>query len=105
MTFETLNDNVMLVELSGDEMEKLHIKYDSLNNDNEKTQVALNLCFLLLAQKANALIFIFFCGRVRQNHSKGKTVIKYIQIFGQGIVSFLSEINSSIRLRGVFHPA
>lgn len=41
MTFETLNDNVMLVELSGDEMEKLHITYDSLNNDNEKTQVAL----------------------------------------------------------------
>lgn len=41
MTFETLNDNVMLVELSGDEMEKLHITYDSLNDSSEKTQIAL----------------------------------------------------------------
>ncbi len=41
MTFETLNDNVMLVELSGDEMEKFHITYDSLNDGSEKTQVAL----------------------------------------------------------------
>lgn len=41
MTFETLNDNVMLVELSGDEMEKFHITYESLNGDNEKTQTAL----------------------------------------------------------------
>lgn len=41
MTFETLNDNVMLVELSGEEMEKLHITYDSLNDSSEKTQIAL----------------------------------------------------------------
>lgn len=41
MTFETLNENVMLVELSGDEMEKFHITYESLNNSSEKTQIAL----------------------------------------------------------------
>lgn len=41
MTFETLNDNVMLVELSKEEMEKFHITYDSLNDGNEKTQIAL----------------------------------------------------------------
>ncbi len=41
MTFETLNDNVMLVELSGHEMEKLHITYDSLSESSENTQVAL----------------------------------------------------------------
>ena len=41
MTFEILNNNVMLVELSGDEMEELHITYDSLNNDNEKTHFVL----------------------------------------------------------------
>lgn len=41
MTFETLNDNVILVELSGDEMEKFHITYESLNEDNEKAQTAL----------------------------------------------------------------
>ena len=41
MTFEALNDNVMLVELSGDEMEKFHITYDSLNGNNEITQSAL----------------------------------------------------------------
>ena len=41
MTFETLNDNVMLIELSREEMEKLHITYESLNDSNEETQVAL----------------------------------------------------------------
>ena len=41
MTFETLNDNVMLVELSGEEMEKYHITYESLNESNEKTQKVL----------------------------------------------------------------
>jgi negative regulator of genetic competence, sporulation and motility len=41
MTFETLNDNVMLIELSKEEMEKLHITYESLNDGNEKTQIAL----------------------------------------------------------------
>lgn len=41
MNFETLNDNVMLVELSKEEMEKFHITYDSLNDGSEKTQIAL----------------------------------------------------------------
>ena len=41
MTFETLNDNVMLIELSREEMEKLHITYESLNDSNEETQIAL----------------------------------------------------------------
>ncbi len=38
MTFETLNENVMLVELTYDEMEKLHITYETLNSNSEKTQ-------------------------------------------------------------------
>ncbi len=41
MIFETLNDNVLLVELTSDEMEKFHITYDSLNDNSEKTQVAI----------------------------------------------------------------
>lgn len=41
MIFETLNDNVMLVELSKEEMEKFHITYESLNDGSEKTQIAL----------------------------------------------------------------
>lgn len=41
MTFEALNDNVMLVELSKEEMEKLHITYESLNDSNKNTQIAL----------------------------------------------------------------
>ena len=41
MNFETLNDNVMLIELSREEMEKLHITYESLNDGNENTQTAL----------------------------------------------------------------
>ncbi len=41
MTFETLNDKVMLVELSKEEMEKLHITYESLNDGSEKTRIAL----------------------------------------------------------------
>lgn len=38
MTFETLNNNVMLVELSVEEMKNFHITYDSLNNDNDNTK-------------------------------------------------------------------
>lgn len=41
MIFENLNDNVMLLELSGDEMEKFHITYDILNSNNEKTKNVL----------------------------------------------------------------
>lgn len=41
MTFEALNDNVMLIELSREEMEKLHITYESLNDGNENMQTAL----------------------------------------------------------------
>ncbi len=53
MTFETLNDNVMLVELSGDEMEKLHITYESLNDSSEDTQIALKslLCRIDLEKR------------------------------------------------------
>lgn len=38
MIIETLNENVMLLELSGDEMEKFHITYDTLNCDDENTK-------------------------------------------------------------------
>ena len=41
MTFEVLNNNVMLVELSVDEMEKYNITYESLNNQDTQTQVAI----------------------------------------------------------------
>ncbi len=41
MIFETLNDNVVLVELSGEEMEKFHITYDLLDNKNEKMEIAI----------------------------------------------------------------
>ncbi len=50
MIFETLNDNVMLIELTGDEMEKFHITYDTLNDSNENTQNALKR----LLQKVDA---------------------------------------------------
>lgn len=38
MIFEALNENVMLLELSGDEMEKFHITYDTLNCNDENTK-------------------------------------------------------------------
>ena len=41
MIFETLNDNVILLELSHDEMKKFHITYDILNSNNEKTKNVL----------------------------------------------------------------
>ncbi len=41
MTFETLNNNVMLVELSVDDMNKYNITYESLNNQDTQTQVAI----------------------------------------------------------------
>ena len=41
MIFETLNDNVILLELSHDEMKKFHITYDILDSNNEKTKNVL----------------------------------------------------------------
>ena len=46
MIIETLNENVMLLELSGDEMEKFHITYDILNCNNEKTKNVLKTLYL-----------------------------------------------------------
>ncbi len=41
MTFEALNDNVMLVELSFEEMKRYHITYETLESDNSNTQSAV----------------------------------------------------------------
>ncbi len=38
MIFEALNENVMLLELSSDEMKKFHITYDTLNSNDENTK-------------------------------------------------------------------
>ncbi|MBR5246178.1 MAG: hypothetical protein IKV25_02255 [Clostridia bacterium] len=41
MIVENLNNNVMLVELSVDEMKKYDITYENLNNQDRKNQVAI----------------------------------------------------------------
>lgn len=41
MIFESLNNNVMLVELSDDEMKTYNITYESLNNQDADTQIAI----------------------------------------------------------------
>ncbi len=41
MTFEKLNDNILLVELSSDEMKEYKITYESLNKDNKDSQSAI----------------------------------------------------------------
>ena len=41
MNYESLNDNVMLVELTKEEMNQFHITYDSLDCDNELTEIAI----------------------------------------------------------------
>jgi hypothetical protein len=41
MTFETLNNNVILVELSRDEMRKYNITYEALDNQDTNTRVAI----------------------------------------------------------------
>ena len=41
MTFETLNNNVILVELSRTEMKKFQITYEMLDDNSEETQVAI----------------------------------------------------------------
>ena len=38
MNYEKLNNNVMLVELSSEEMKRFHITYDTLNSDSEHTE-------------------------------------------------------------------
>ncbi len=41
MTFETLNNNVILVELSDDEMKTYNITYESLSNQDVNTRIAI----------------------------------------------------------------
>ena len=41
MNYESLNDNVMLVELTQDEMKHFNITYDSLDSNNELTESAI----------------------------------------------------------------
>ena len=41
MNYESLNDNVILVELTKEEMSQFHITYDSLDCDNELTEFAI----------------------------------------------------------------
>ena len=41
MIVENLNNNVMLVELSVDEMKEYDITYETLNNQDRKNQVAI----------------------------------------------------------------
>lgn len=55
MTFEALNDNVMLVELSCEEMKKYHITYETLDCDNQCTQSAVKniLDFIKASDKFN----------------------------------------------------
>jgi negative regulator of genetic competence, sporulation and motility len=41
MTFDKLNDNIILVELSSEEMREYKITYENLNNDNKDSQSAI----------------------------------------------------------------
>ncbi len=54
MIFESINDNVMLLELSGDEMDKYHLTYDILN-DNEKAKSALKALLYSIDKKHKLL--------------------------------------------------
>lgn len=55
MIFESLNDNVMLVELSCEEMKKYHITYETLDSDSPSTQSAVKniLTFIKANDKFN----------------------------------------------------
>lgn len=55
MTFEALNDNVMLVELSYDEMKRYHITYETLDCNSQHTQCAVRniLDFIDAGEKFN----------------------------------------------------
>lgn len=55
MNYESLNDNVMLVELSKEEMNRFHITYDSLNCDSKLTELAVrNILKEISQDKVNA---------------------------------------------------
>ena len=41
MTFDKLNDNIILVGLSSEEMREYKITYENLNNDNKDSQSAI----------------------------------------------------------------
>lgn len=55
MTFEALNDTVMLVELSQEEMTRYHITYDTLESGSIRTQTAVKdiLSVIKISEKFN----------------------------------------------------
>lgn len=71
MNIETLNNNILLVELSVDEMKELDITYENLNNQDIKNQVAIRK---LLKRVDN------------KNHIEngGKVIIEALPIDGGG---------------------
>lgn len=89
MIFETLNENVMLIELTCDEMKKFHITYDTLNDSNENTQIALKR----LLQKVDA----------DDRVSKGeKVVVEALPIENGGcffIITFTNPVKKRYRVK------
>ena len=52
MTYEKLNDNIILVELSSEEMKEYKITYETLNDGNKESQSAIkNLLFSIDKRK------------------------------------------------------
>ena len=52
MTYEKLNDNIILVELSSEEMKEYKITYENLNDGNKASQLAIkNLLFSIDKRK------------------------------------------------------
>ena len=61
MNYETLNKNVILVELTKEEMNRFHITYESLSNNNKHSEIAVKSILKEISQdkiKANDKILV-----------------------------------------------
>lgn len=119
MTFEKLNDNVMLVELSSDEMRKYRITYDCLEENNESSQQAIRNIIKSIDNEKNyekvvvealpiekgGCFFIFtFTPSVKRKYkirkSEDRTVFSIANI--NNLLDFMSYAKKTIRKDIVF---
>lgn len=86
MTFETLNNNIMLVELSLEDMKKLQITYENLTNQNYEAKIAIRK---LLDQID------------RKNHIRngGKVIVEALPIDGGGCFFIFTFTNIQKRYK------
>lgn len=109
MNYESLNNDVMLVELTKEEMNKFHITYESLESDNEQTKLVIKEILNEISQnqiKSNSKItvealptdsggcFFIFTFSSKPHRYKVKKTYNYLLFKTNNLNSLLDAISS-----------